>query len=75
MPPYPLPPLSYPLTFHLALTYPLTPHSPQDEMSHALATMRVQEGPALIKDIPASTNALMERRKNKKKAKEEPMTM
>lgn len=53
----------------------LAPPLSQDEMSHALATMRVQEGPALIKDVPTSTNPLIERRRKKKeKARDdEPM--
>jgi serine/threonine protein kinase len=39
----------------------------QDEMSHALATMRFKDEPATIKPMGESKNSLLARRKNKKK--------
>lgn len=39
----------------------------QDEMSHALATMRFKDEPATIKPMGESKNSLLARRKNKRK--------
>lgn len=39
----------------------------QEEMSHALATMRFKDEPATIKPMGESKNSLLSRRKNKKK--------
>jgi len=44
----------------------LLPPLPQEEMSHALATMRVQEDPARIKKISESKNPLLAQRAKKK---------
>ena len=39
----------------------------QEEMSHALATMRFKDEPATIKPMGESKNSLLSRRKNKKR--------
>ena len=39
---------------------------PQEEMSHALATMRVQEDPAKIKNVSESRNPLLARRRSQR---------
>ena len=46
--------------------YPSPPLLPQEEMSHALATMRVQEDPTKIKKVSESKNPLLARRAKKK---------
>ena len=61
------------LSLSLSLSHSLTPPSlpplvplSQMEMSHALATMRVQEEATKIKDVAASKNPILARRAKKK---------
>ena len=58
--------LSLYLQVNVSLISPHLSSLPQEEMSHALATMRVQEDPTRIKKISESKNPLLARRAKKK---------
>lgn len=55
----------------VAMLHPLLspPHTHQEEMSYALATMRVAEEPTKIKNVSESKNSLLARRQKKKDKK------